>query len=97
MVAGKGPLRRLEVVYGRKSIANGGGPACRKLRVVADPAAVDPRFLADGARLALVESVVHDFWPETIQPDDLASPDLWAQIRRARAELLGVLGLRKLS
>src|SRR3546814_18689372 len=76
---------------------SGGGPACLRLRVVADPATVDPRFLADEARLALVESVVHDFWPETIQPDDLASPDLWAQIRRARAELLGVLGLRKLS
>src|SRR3546814_825488 len=88
---------RLGVVDVRQSMANGGGPACLRLRVVADPAAVDPRFLADEARLALVESVVHDFWPETIQPDDLASPDLWAQIRRARAELLGVLGLRKLS
>lgn len=97
MVAGNGPMRRLEVVDVRQSMANGGGPACLRLRVVADPATVDPRFLADEARLALVESVVHDFWPETIQPDDLASPDLWAQIRRARAELLGVLDLRKLS
>src|SRR3546814_10749583 len=64
MVAGNGPMRRLEVVDVRQSMANGGGPACLRLRVVADPADVDPRFLVGEARLALVESVGHDFWPE---------------------------------
>jgi succinylarginine dihydrolase len=46
-VAGNGPIRRLEVVDVRQSMANGGGPACLRLRVVADPATVDPRFLVD--------------------------------------------------
>ena len=41
MVAGNGPIRRLEVVDVRESMANGGGPACLRLRVVADPATVD--------------------------------------------------------
>src|SRR3546814_14407162 len=86
MVAGNGPMRRLEVVDVRQSMANGGGPACLRLRVVADPAAVAPRFLAAEARLALVESVVPDFWPVTIQPADLARPCLWSQNTRTRAE-----------
>ena len=46
-VAGNGPIRRLEVVNVRESMANGGGPACLRLRVVADPATIDPRFLVD--------------------------------------------------
>ena len=51
MVAGNGPIRRLCVVDVRQSMANGGGPACLRLRVVADPATVDPRFLVDEAKL----------------------------------------------
>ena len=50
-VAGNGPIRRVEVVDVRQSMANGGGPACLRLRVVADPATVDPRFLVDDAKL----------------------------------------------
>ena len=36
-LAGNGPIRRVEVVDVRQSMANGGGPACLRLRVVADP------------------------------------------------------------
>ena len=50
-LAGNGPIRRVEVVDVRQSMANGGGPACLRLRVVADPATVDPRFLVDEAKL----------------------------------------------
>ena len=49
-VAGNGPIRRVEVVDVRQSMANGGGPACLRLRVVADPATVDPRFMVDDAQ-----------------------------------------------
>ena len=41
LVAGNGPIRRLCVVDVRESMANGGGPACLRLRVVADPATSD--------------------------------------------------------
>ena len=37
-VAGNGPIRRVLPVDVRQSMANGGGPACLRLRVVADPA-----------------------------------------------------------
>ncbi len=50
-VAGNGPIRRLEVVDVRQSMANGGGPACLRLRVVCDPTTVDPRFLVDDGKL----------------------------------------------
>ncbi|MGJ3626008.1 N-succinylarginine dihydrolase [Sphingomonas sp. MMS24-JH45] len=36
-LAGNGPIRRVEVVDVRKSMANGGGPACLRMRVVCDP------------------------------------------------------------
>lgn len=97
LVAGNGPIRRLEVVDVRESMANGGGPACLRLRVVADPATVDPRFLVDGERLSVIESVVHDFWPDAIDAAQLSDPHLWALIRRARHELLAALDLEKLS
>src|SRR3546814_16405599 len=45
LVADHGPIRRLEVVDVRESLANGGGPACLRLRVVPDPAPIDPRLL----------------------------------------------------
>jgi succinylarginine dihydrolase len=96
LVAGNGPIRRLVPVDLRESMANGGGPACLRLRVVADPAMVDPRFLVDEARLELIERVVARDWPEEIAPPDLARPALWNQVRLARDALLDALGLPEL-
>lgn len=93
LVAGNGPIRRLEVVDVRQSMANGGGPACLRLRVVCDPATVDPRFLVDDARLDAIAGCIETCWPEAISPDDLADPGLWPRIEAARAELLGLLKL----
>jgi succinylarginine dihydrolase len=96
-LAGNGPIRRVEVVDVRQSMANGGGPACLRLRVVADPASVDPRFLVDDARLDLIADVIGRHWPEEIHHDDLQSPALIADIERARAALLDALHLAELS
>lgn len=87
-IAGNGPIRRLEVVDVRESMANGGGPACLRLRVVADPATVDPRFLVDSARLEVLEHVIESHWPETIEANRIADPTLISQIERAHAALL---------
>lgn len=96
MVAGNGPIRRLIPVNVRQSMANGGGPACLRLRVVADPATVDPRFMTSEARIDAVAKVVAAHWPEAIAPGDLASAALAADVRRARAALLELLELGKL-
>ena len=74
LVTGNGPIRRLIPVDVRESMANGGGPACLRLRVVADPATIDPRFMVDDARLDRIAEVVADRWPESIAPDALGDP-----------------------
>jgi len=93
LVAGNGPIRRLEVVDVRQSMANGGGPACLRLRVVADPATVDPRFLVDAARLDAIAACIETHWPEAIAPDAIADPALWARAEAARAALVTLLDL----
>ena len=97
MVAGNGPIRRLVPVEVRQSMANGGGPACLRLRVVADPETVDPRFMVDAEKLDRIAAVIERHWPERIEPADLAKPALWEQCRAARAALLAELGLSELA
>jgi succinylarginine dihydrolase len=88
MIDGNGPIRRLVPVDVRQSMANGGGPACLRLRVVADPATVDQRFMADATKLDTIKEVVATHWPETITPDQLGDPDLLDKVRLARFALL---------
>jgi len=96
MVAGSGPIRQLLVVDVRQSMANGGGPACLRLRVVADPAAIDRRFLVDEAKLDRIGEVVASCWPEAIAPDDLLDPRLWERMEAARRALNEALDLCEL-
>jgi succinylarginine dihydrolase len=88
MIAGNGPIRRVEVVDVRESMRNGGGPACLRLRVVADPAHVDPRFLVDNAKLDGIAAVIEAHWPEEIAIDAIGDPALIKLIGAARAALL---------
>jgi succinylarginine dihydrolase len=92
-VAGNGPIRRVEIVDVRQSMANGGGPACLRLRVVADPATIDPRFLVDDARLDAIAEIVRTHWPVEIDNADLQSPALIREVEAARVSLLDSLGL----
>lgn len=95
-VAGNGPIRHLFVHDLRQSMANGGGPACLRLRVVADPATVDPRFIATPGTLDRIEALVARLWPEQIAVEDLSSPALWKACIAARARLCAELGLGEL-
>jgi succinylarginine dihydrolase len=96
MAAGNGPIRRLDLVDVCQSMANGGGPACLRLRVIADPATIDPRFLVDEAKLDRIAGCITAHWPERIAPADLADPALWDRIETARRALLALLGLETL-
>ena len=96
MVAGNGPIRELSVVDVRQSMANGGGPACLRLRVAADPATVDPRFMVDEEKLDGIATVIAGHWPEEIAPADLLRPELWQQMEEARLALLHYLELGEL-
>lgn len=97
MLASNGPIRRVLPVDVRQSMANGGGPACLRLRVVADPARVDARFLLDPARIDALSAVVAQTWPEQIDPADLGSETLAQTVRHARGALLDVAGLDELA
>ena len=96
-VAGNGPIRKLFPVDVRQSMANGGGPACLRLRVVADPRTVDPRFIADENKLDRIADVIAAHWPATIASGDLASAALVSDVRRARNALLDALDLGELA
>jgi succinylarginine dihydrolase len=96
-LAGNGPIRRAQVVDVRESMANGGGPACLRLRVVAEPTTVDPRFLVDDTRLDALAQVIEDHWPIEIHIADLQKESLIADVERARAALLDHLQLGELA
>lgn len=96
LIAGNGPIRRLVPVDIRESMANGGGPACLRLRVVCDPAAVDQRFLVDQAKLDRIAAIVEAHWPEHVGLEDHGALGDWPAARHARAVLLEELGLTAL-
>ncbi|WP_338466625.1 N-succinylarginine dihydrolase [Novosphingobium sp. ZN18A2] len=96
MLRANGPIRRVIPVDVRQSMANGGGPACLRLRVVADPATVDPRFMLDDARAESISAVIAAQWPEQIDPADLDRPALAQAVRKARRNLLETLDLAEL-
>ena len=95
-LAGNGPIRRVEIVDVRQSMANGGGPACLRLRVVADPATVDPRFVVDDSKLDRIADLVRRHWPVEIANGDLQAPALIRDVEAARAALLQALDLAQL-
>jgi len=97
MMASNGPIREVIPVDVRQSMANGGGPACLRLRVVCDPAAVDPRFMLDEAKADLLERVISETWPEQIDPADIGKDSLAAQVIVARAAMLDALDLGELT
>jgi succinylarginine dihydrolase len=74
-------------------MANGGGPACLRLRVVADPATVDPRFLLDPAKAERIERTIAAHWPEQIEIAELGRDSLRRTVVAARAKLLEELDL----
>ena len=96
MLAGNGPIRQVIPVDVRQSMANGGGPACLRLRVVCDPATVDPRFLLDEAKADLIEQVIAAHWPQQIDPSDIGTPNLATSVIAARLALLDALDLAQL-
>lgn len=93
MIAGNGPIRHLVPVDVRQSMANGGGPACLRLRVVADPRDIDPRFLVDEVRLDEIAQIVSQYWPESIAPQDLSDTRLIARIEQSWLTLVDHLQL----
>ncbi|MFN4112698.1 MAG: N-succinylarginine dihydrolase [Sphingomonadaceae bacterium] len=96
MLAGNGPIRQVIPVDVRQSMANGGGPACLRLRMVADPVTVDPRFLLTEDTADVIERVIAADWPDQIDPADIGNASLARTVVAARSALLDALGLQEL-
>ena len=96
-LASNGAIRRVEVVDVRQSMANGGGPACLRLRMACDPALVDPRFLIDEAKLDRIAASIAAHWPEEIAAADLQQPGLIETVENAQRALLETLDLGALA
>lgn len=97
MLAANGPIREIFPVDVKQSMANGGGPACLRLRVVADPATIDPRFMLDQTKAAMIEAVITQHWPETIDIAQIGDEGLAQALIKARLHLLGAVDLAELA
>ena len=95
--ASNGPIRQVIPVDVRQSMANGGGPACLRLRVVADPETVDARFMLDDDKADRIARIIERHWPESIAPGQLGDEALAREVVSAREALLQELDLGELA
>jgi len=96
LIAGNGPIGRVEFVDVRQSMRNGGGPACLRLRVVLSDeelAATNPKMLMNGSLFDQLNRWVHAHYRDEITLDDLIDPGLIDEGRAALDELTSILGL----
>ncbi|MBL8549530.1 MAG: N-succinylarginine dihydrolase [Hyphomonadaceae bacterium] len=96
MLAGGGPIGKVEHVEVRESMRNGGGPACLRLRVVVsdeERRAIPEGFVLTEARIVALEAWVSAHYRETLAPADLADPNLVGETQRALDALTKILPL----
>ena len=96
LVAGGGPIAEVLSFDLRESMANGGGPACLRLRVpltAAERAAIGPRVWLDDALAADLDAWIGRNYRDRLVPGDLADPALLDESRRALDELTTLLRL----
>ncbi|WP_213271733.1 N-succinylarginine dihydrolase [Hyphomonas sp.] len=100
MVAGNGPIGRVEYVDVRQSMRNGGGPACLRLRVVMtedELAECHPGVILDEALIDELQGAIRKTYRDRLSPADLADPAFADECRLAREELLRILGLEDIA
>lgn len=90
------PISELKVFDLRESMANGGGPACLRLRVVLNDAelqAVNPSVLMNDALFEKLNLWVDRWYRDRLTQADLADPLLLRESRDALDELTHILDL----
>jgi succinylarginine dihydrolase len=90
------PIERLQVFSLQESMANGGGPACLRLRVVlndAELAAVNPAVMMNDSLFIKLNAWVDRWYRDRLTLDDLADPLLLREGRDALNELTQLLDL----
>jgi succinylarginine dihydrolase len=96
LIQGDSPIDEVRVFDLRESMANGGGPACLRLRVVLNDqeleAANPHALLTDSLYLALT-NWVNQHYRDCIHESDLADPQLLLENRVALDELTQIMNL----
>lgn len=89
----------VEVIDLRQSMRNGGGPACLRLRVVLEPAALSAchqGVLFSDPLYSQLTDWIERHYRDRLAPPDLADPALLDESRTALDELTAILGLGSL-
>ena len=93
------PIDALRVFDLRESMANGGGPACLRLRVVlteAERQAVNPAVMMNDTLFATLNDWVDCYYRDRLTQADLADPQLLQEGREALDRLTQILRLGSL-
>ncbi|HBC81803.1 MAG TPA: N-succinylarginine dihydrolase [Escherichia sp.] len=96
LLAEDNPIRDLKVFDLRESMANGGGPACLRLRVVlteAERQAVNPSVMMNDALFNQLNGWVDRYYRDRLTQADLADPLLLREGREALDQLSQLLDL----
>lgn len=99
LVAADNPIAALEVFDLRESMANGGGPACLRLRVVLteqEQQALNPAVLMNDTLFATLNGWIDRWYRDRLTVDDLRDPQLLTESRGALDELTQILQLGSL-
>jgi len=94
--ASDNPINELRVFDLRESMANGGGPACLRLRVVlndVERAAVNPGVMMNDALFTTLNRWVDKHYRDRLTQSDLIDPQLLREGREALDELTQILKL----
>ncbi len=96
VLAADNPISELKVFDLRESMANGGGPACLRLRVVlneAEQKALNPAVMMNETLFVTLNNWVDRWYRDQLTQADLADPQLLREGREALDELTRILDL----
>jgi succinylarginine dihydrolase len=96
LVKADNPISELKVFDLRESMANGGGPACLRLRVVltqAEMQAVNPAVMMNDALFNTLNNWVDRYYRDQLTQADLVDPQLLREGREALDALTTILQL----
>jgi succinylarginine dihydrolase len=92
----KTPIHHVYYQNLRESMANGGGPACLRLRVVLTEAeweAIHPHVIFTNELYQMLKNWIQKHYRDSLKMDDLHDPQLLDETRRALDELSSILRL----
>ncbi|EAR54684.1 hypothetical succinylarginine dihydrolase [Photobacterium sp. SKA34] len=96
LVTGQQGIDKVMIFDLKQSMANGGGPACLRLRVVLNEQelqAVNPEVLMTGGKFAVLNQWVDKHYRDHLVEADLADPNFLVESRTALDELTQILNL----